>query len=153
MKEEEKRILESIAPLAESRGYEVASINLASGKEKTLSIVLDRPEPISMEDIVSMSNLISDKLDEDDPIDGAYTLDVSSLGAEKPIALDKLDSYLGRYVNLHLSRPYKGENVLEGTLEAIDGETITLAYREKTKTIRATFPRIDVDKARLAIQF
>ena len=153
MKEEEKRVLELITPKMNELGYEVVSVNLGLGKEKTLAVVLDRAEPISMEDIVNASNVISDTLDESDPIEGAYLLDVSSLGAEKPIAVERLGEYVGRYVNLHLSHPYKGANVLEGTIEAIEEGQLTLSYKEKTKLIKATFPLGDVDKARLAIQF
>ena len=50
-----------------------------------LEIVIDSIDPISMEDIVSVSEKISTYLDEHDFTTSNYTLDVSSLGAEKPI--------------------------------------------------------------------
>ncbi len=153
MKEEEKRILDLLALPVKEAGYDIVSLSFNGGREKTLAIVLDRVAPISMEDIVAASNLISDLLDEEDPIDSAYTLDVSSLGAEKPIALDKLPLYVGKYVNLHLSHPYKGENILEGTLLSLEEGTLRLEYRAKTKKLVAEFPASDVDKARLAIEF
>ncbi len=153
MKEEEKRIHDLLLAPIGAKGYDIASVALSGGKEKTLSIVLDRVEPISMEDIVEASNLISDLLDRADPIEGAYTLDVSSLGAEKPIALDKLSAYVGKYVNLHLSHPYKGENILEGTLLSLEGETLRLEVKAKARKIAAEIPVKDVDKARLAIEF
>ena len=106
-------------PLAEI-GYELVSVKISQGKEKSLNVVVDRVEPISLDDIVFVSSLVSEILDKEDPIEGAYTLDVSSLGAEKPIALEKLHLYQGHYVSLHLSTPYKGENILEGTLSEID---------------------------------
>ncbi len=153
MKEEEKRIYDLlVSPIGEA-GYEIASVNYGGGKEKTLSIVLDRVSPISMEDIVAMSNLISDLLDQADPIESAYLLDVSSLGAEKPIALEKLPLYLGSYVNLHLSTPYKGENILEGTLLRLEEGNLVLEMKDKARKIEASFPLDDVDKARLAIEF
>ena len=153
MKEEEKHIYELLLPCVGEKGYDIASVSLNGGKERTLAIVLDRVEPISMEDIVAMSNLISDLLDKEDPIEGAYTLDVSSLGAEKPIALDKLPLYLGKYVNLHLSHPYKGENILEGTLLSVEGDALRLELKVKARKITAEIPVKDVDKARLAIEF
>ena len=153
MKEEEKRIHDLlVAPMGEA-GYEIVSVNFGGGREKTLSIVLDRVEPISMEDIVEASSLISDILDREDPIESAYLLDVSSLGAEKPIALDKLPLYQGKYVNLHLSHPYKGENVLEGTLKSIEEDTLHLEIKVKARKLEALIPLKGVDKARLAIEF
>ena len=82
-----------------------------------------------------------------------YTLDISSLGAEKPIALEKLANYDGRYVHLHLSHPVQGENILEGTLKVVDEETLGLTFFIKGRKKDVTFPKKDVDSARLAIKF
>lgn len=152
MKEEEKRILDALTDLLGPQGYEVVDVRLSGSKSKTLSVVVDRVDPISLEDIVTVSQDVSKRLDEIDPIEGAYTLDVSSLGAEKPIALSALGNYVGRYVNLHLSHPYKGDNILEGTLVAVNDEEVTLSVKKKTAKSDVAFPRGDVDKARLAIE-
>lgn len=136
----------------EKAGYELAEVKLSRDKDGlTLHVSVDRLAPISLDDIVKVSDLVNPILDKEDPIKGAYTLDVSSLGAEKPLKLDRLSAYEGRYVSLHLSHPYKGENVLEGTLVKA-GEDITIRIRDKTKTKELTFPAKDVDKARLAIE-
>ncbi len=152
--EEENKVTSLLEQPLKEKGYDLSSVayhNSAEGMK--LEVVVDRVEPIGLEDIVSLSGFISDILDENDPIKGAYTLDVSSLGAEKPIALDKLGLYIGKYVNLHLSRPYKGENILEGTLESLEEGQLTLSFLSKAKKVEASFPVIDVDKARLAIKF
>ena len=153
MKEEETRIFESLKPVLAELGYDLCEVRLSGGKDKTLSVVVDRVEPISLEDIVSVSEAVSAKLDETDPIPEAYTLDVSSLGAEKPISVERLPDYVGFYVNLHLSHPYQGENILEGTLLEIDDESLVLQIAIKAKKKSITLPRADVDKARLAIEF
>lgn len=135
-------------------GYELAEVSLAREKDgMALHIVVDRDEPISMDDIVFVSGLVNPILDKEDPIDGPYTLDVSSLGAEKPLHLDKLGSYLGRYVSLHLSHPFKGLNTLEGTIEEVTDDSLTLVYKEKTRDKKASLPIKDIDKAHLAIKF
>lgn len=145
-----KEVLEK--PLAEE-GYTLVSVKLSKNKDGlTLALVVDKDTPISMDDIVSVSNLINPLLDEADPIKGPYTLDVSSLGAEKPIALEKLDKYVGQYVNLHLLHPYKGLNIIEGTLEKVD-EEVVITYFVKGRKTSASFERKNVDKARLAIKF
>ncbi|MBR1846637.1 MAG: ribosome maturation factor RimP [Bacilli bacterium] len=151
MKEEEKKIYEALNPTVESLGYELSEVRLSGGKNKTLSVVVDRVAPISLEDIVAVSEEINKVLDELDPIEDAYTLDISSLGAEKPLAVDKLPLYVGQYVSLHLSHPYKGENILEGTLMEVTDDTVTLKVKEKAKRALIHFPYADVDKARLAI--
>lgn len=135
-------------------GYQLSSLALTRAKEGSkLCVVVDRVAPISLEDIVRVSDLVSGLLDENDPIEEAYTLDVSSLGAEKPIPLPELPLYAGRYVNLHLSHPYKGENILQGTLTRIEGENLVLQIRDKARKKEIAFPLKDVDRARLAIEF
>jgi len=145
---------ELLSTFLEKEGYSLFKVDFnRNGKEGTLSIVVDRDLPISLDDIVSISEKLSTYLDSVDPIDMPYTLDVSSLGVEKPIDLEKLPKFVGQYVNLHLSHPYKGENILEGTIEKIENEEVTLSFFVKGRKVLAAFPLNTVDKARLAIKF
>lgn len=131
--------------------YSIKSYNDRGGS--ILEIVVDRDENIDLDDIVEVSNYLSSLLDELITGDTPYTLDVSSLGAEKPIALEKLDKYQGKYVNVHLSHPFKGENTLEGDLKEVNDEFVVIAFKVKTRTVEAKVNRKDIDKARLAIKF
>lgn len=152
--EEERKIREVLEARLNERGYSLEGVRYYLSKEgPKLELVVDRDDPISLDDIVTLSDFISPILDENDPIAGAYTLDISSLGAEKPIALEKLASYDGRYVHLHLSHPVGGENILEGTLKVVDEETLGLTFFIKGRKKDVTFPKKDVDAARLAIKF
>lgn len=146
-----KAILE---PVLEKEGYTLAEADLSRDSGGlTLHVYIDRDSPISLDDIVSVSDIINPLLDEADPISSAYTLDVSSLGAEKPIKLEKLENYAGNYVNFHLSHPYKGENILEGDLLEVSLEEVVLGIKEKTRNKKITIKRETIDKARLAIKF
>ncbi len=151
---EEKEIRALLEPILKEKGYDLYSLRLVKGKEMKLELVVDRPEAIGLDEIVALSEDVSAFLDEHDPIEGAYTLDLSSAGAEKEIDPLKLGSYVGRYVHLHLVRPFQGENVLEGTLQEYEAEgECLLTYKVKGKKKEARFPAKDVDKARLAIEF
>lgn len=142
-----------LTPPLQAAGYELAGVSLVNEKEGlTLHILVDRDAPISLDDIVKVSDLINPLLDKADPISSPYTLDVSSLGAEKPLHLERLSHYVGSYVNLHLSHPYVGNNILEGTLLKVD-DNVSLEVVEKTRKKVIVFPLKDVDKARLAIKF
>ncbi|MCI1244876.1 MAG: ribosome maturation factor RimP [Bacilli bacterium] len=139
------------APLAKA-GYDLASVKLTRDRDGlTLHVAVDRLAPISLDDIVEVSDLINPLLDAADPIEGPYTLDVSSLGAEKPIKPERLGDYVGRYVNLHLSCPCQGENVLEGVIASV-GDDIVIRVKNKTHFREFAFPAKNVDKARLAIE-
>ena len=152
--DEIKKVTEALSgPLSEC-GYALYSVKLFKTKEGlTLQIVVDRDDPISIDDIVKVSDLINPILDREDPIPGAYTLDVSSLGSEKPLSLEKLERYVGKFVHLHLSKPWKGLNDLEGDLLKVDNEEVTLERNEKGKKKEIRLYRPDIDKARLAIKF
>ena len=135
-------------------GFELVSLNLTSSKgDKVLSIVVDRVEPIDMNAIVDLSHALNAYFDEIDPIEDEYTLDISSLGAEKPLKVNELDKYINRYVNVHLVNPIDGENIFEGTLVAVNDEDITLSYRQKTRTKTVDITKSNISKIRLAIKF
>ena len=78
-------------------GFEPISISKRVEKgESLLSIVVDRVEPIDMDTIVKLTQEISTYLDEIDDSNEKYFLDISSLGAEKPLKINELDKYLNR---------------------------------------------------------
>ena len=131
-------------------GYELVSLSFAS---ETLSLVVDRIQDIDMDAIVNLSNVLNSYLDELNPFEKAYTLDISSLGAEKPLKVEKLNDYVGRYVHVHLINPIKGENIYEGDLNNVSGETITITYRNKTRSIPVEINKENISKIRLAIKF
>ena len=94
----ETQIKQLIEPTINKLGYSLESISLKREKgDLFLQIVVDRFDPISLDDIVAISNEISPILDENDPIKDNYFLDVTSLGAEKPIKLEHLDKYINKY--------------------------------------------------------
>ena len=150
----ETQIKQLIEPRINKLGYSLESISLKREKgDLFLQIVVDRFDPISLDDIVAISNEISPILDENDPIKDNYFLDVTSLGAEKPIKLEHLDKYINKYVNLHVINPIKGENYLEGNIDSVNDDILILSYKIKTRLVRVEIPRKDIDKARLAIKF
>lgn len=147
-------VKETLEPTLEKEGYTLADVSLSKDKDGlTLHVFIDRDSPISLDDIVAISNIINPILDQSDPIKSPYTLDVSSLGAEKPLSLDKLEKYVGNYVNFHLSHPYKGLNTLEGSLLEVNENEVTLGIKNKTRVLKVILKRDTIDKARLAIEF
>lgn len=146
----EKLIKEKVNSL----GYELDSISTKVEKgDKYLIIVVDRVKPINMDDIVELTHELNAYLDENDPFDTPYILDISSLGAEKPLKVEKLDEYINSYVHVHLINPVLGENIYEGTLVGLDEEKITLSIRIKTKTKNVDIQKSNISKIRLAIKF
>ena len=146
LKQLEKLVNEKLS----ENGYELVNMTYSN---KTLSIVVDRVSPIDMDAIVEVTNVINALLDEVDPFESEYTLYVSSLGAEKPLKIEKLHEYVNSYVNVHLTNPINGENIYEGDRVAVNEDNILLSYRQKTRTKTVDIQKSNISKIRLAIKF
>ena len=150
--------LEKIKPLLETKlsdmGYDLYSIlfNVVKG-EKHLSIVVDKVEPIDMNEIVKVSEALSTYLDEIDDSDDPYMLEVSSLGAEKPLKVEALSNYIDRYVEVRMVNPINGENIYEGFIRKVNEESIDLEIRIKSRIKEINIAKSNISKIRLAIKF
>ena len=146
--------LKELKSLIEKRvnnlGYEL--VELSFGQD-TLTIVVDKESEIDMNMIVDLTNNLNTYLDELNPFEKPYTLDLSSLGAEKPLMVERLSAYIGKYVNVHLVNPIKGENIYEGDLKMVDDDRIIITYRQKTRSIDLEILKSNIYKIRLAIKF
>ena len=150
--------LKALEPKLESKinelGYELVSLSLKKEKgDLILSIVVDRVAPIDMNAIVELSNALSSYLDEIDDSKEAYMLDISSLGAEKPLKVESLKDYEGQYVNVHVNNAIDGLNIFEGDLKEVNDESITVEYRIKTRVKKVVILLSNIYKIRLAIKF
>lgn len=121
--------------------------------DRILSLTVDRIEPISLNDIVYVTDIISPYLDELMPNEEGYMLEISSLGAEKPLSIDELDNYISKYVEVRLINPILGENIYQGDLVNVEENTITISYRIKTRLKEVIIYKDNISKIRLAIKF
>ena len=149
-----KTLQTNIANKLETIGYELVSLTSKVIKGDTvLEVVVDRVQPIDMDAIVEVSNVLNAYIDELDPFDHPYTLDISSLGAEKPLKIERLNEYVNSYVHVHLINPIDGENIFEGTLKEVNSESIKITKRIKTRSKDVEVIKTNILKIRLAIKF
>ena len=146
-----KNVLEEFL---KEHGYQLYDISFKKEMgDLVLEVIVDKDAPIDMDMIVDISEKISLKLDEVDPIEDEYVLNVSSLGAEKPLNLEKLPKYVNSYIHLHLKNPVDGENIYEGILEEVNENKLILSYKIKTRTKKIEVELDNIYKVRLAIKF
>lgn len=135
-------------------GYDLVELSYSrTNGQDLLSIVVDKESEIDMNMIVEVTNELNAYLDELNPFEKPYTLDLSSLGAEKPLKVEKLNAYVGKYVNVHLVNPIKGENIYEGDLKEVNDDKIVITYRQKCRSIDLEILKSNIYKIRLAIKF
>ena len=113
---------------AEGLGLTVDSVEFRQGKNPALTVYIDKAGGVSLDDCEKIHNAIFEPLDELDPTFGLpYTLNVSSLGADRPFKTDKdFNSHIGKKVEVKLYAAVKGKKFYEGELVSYDGERIVL---------------------------
>ena len=102
-----------------------------------------------------ISNLVSAKLDELDPIEHEYVLDVCSPGAERPIRnKEEFKSNINNYITVYLTE--EDENKKEsytGDLLEVNEDAILMSYKDKSRVKKISIKFENISKAHLAIQF
>lgn len=120
-----------------------------------LSILVDKPGGITVNDTADLTDIISPLLDtiKPDPFPEQYMLEVSSPGLERPLkTAEALENAVGSYVNVSLYKAINKVKIFEGDLVAFDGETLTIDYLDKTRHKTVDIPYQTVAKARLAVK-
>ncbi|MFI3250614.1 MAG: ribosome maturation factor RimP [Eubacteriales bacterium] len=115
-----------------------------------LRIYIDKQEGISIEDCEAVSRPLSELLDESDPIEGSYILEVSSAGADRTLKKpEHFKQFIGTEVELKLYRPYENKKEWIGILADWQDGDLTITFGEET----VTFPKKEVAKTRLYPRF
>lgn len=126
------------------------------GGDYILSVLVDKPEGITVEDTADLTEIISPLLDtiKPDPFPENYFLEVSSPGLERPLkTAESLKAAVGAYINISLYKAIDKVKVFEGNLVSFDGEELVMTYMDKTREKTVTIPYQMVAKARLAVKF
>ncbi|HEM6116852.1 ribosome maturation factor RimP [Streptococcus pluranimalium] len=136
--------------------YELVDVEYGKmGGDYVLSILVDKPGGISVDDTAELTDVISPLLDtiKPDPFPEQYFLEVSSPGLERPLKTkEALENAVGSYVNVSLYKAIDKVKVFEGDLLAFDGENLTIDYLDKTRHKTVDIPYQTVAKARLAVK-
>ncbi len=114
--EEAERLAAEIAAPLGLRVYDAEFVK--EGAKKVLRIYIDKPgDYIGIDDCEAVSRGLSDRLDEENFIEEAYTLEVSSPGLERHLRRDwHFAEAIGETVDVKLFRPLAGAKLLNGTL-------------------------------------
>lgn len=142
-------------PIIQELGLELVEIEFVKeGKNWFLRVYIDKENGVDIEDCGIVSERLSEKLDELDPITQNYFLEVSSPGAERPLKKAKdFEKAIGKNVFIKTYEPIDGEKGFEGTLLEYDGQTVRVEMKIKTRKKVIEIPFEKVASARLAVIF
>lgn len=141
-------------PIAESFGYELWDVEyVKEGADYYLRITIDSEEGITIEDCEKMHRAIDPVLDDADPIEGFYHLEVSSTGIERELKTERhIQASEGWSVELRLYAPVNGSKIYTGELLPL-GEDGAIRIAADPNGEELSFPRASVASLRTRYDF
>jgi len=148
---ETRQIAQMIEPSLAAMGCEVVRVQISGGQRPTLQIMIERIDgrEITVDDCADSSRAISALLDVEDPLPGAYELEVSSPGIDRPLTRPKdFERFAGHLARIETRRPIEGRKRFQGRLVGRSGEEIVVALTEGGE---AHLPMTEIVKAKLML--
>ncbi|MBY8976307.1 ribosome maturation factor RimP [Rhodobacteraceae bacterium NNCM2] len=130
----DKRLAEIVRPTVEGMGFELVRLRFMSGKRATVQVMAERPDgTMEIEDCAKLSRAMSAVLDVEDPIEGEYSLEVSSPGIDRPLTrLSDFDRWEGYEAKLETDEMIDGRRRFKGILAGIENTEVLIDIPEGT---------------------
>jgi ribosome maturation factor RimP len=147
-----KYLEDLIEPVVSSLGCELWGLEYhASGRHRgALRIYIDKPEGVDLSDCEKVSRQVSGVLDVEDPIQGEYTLEVSSPGMDRPLyTLEQFAEFVGEQVKVKLRVPFEGRRQFKGLLSGVEGDEVKVVVEDHEYLL----PIESIDKANVVPGF
>ncbi|MCQ2915013.1 MAG: ribosome maturation factor RimP [Alphaproteobacteria bacterium] len=142
---------ELIEPVCVKMGYDVVRILLSGGeRRKNLQVMIERKDRknLTVEDCEVVSRALSPILDEADPIEGNYSLEVSSPGIDRPLVKKAdFERFKGDEAKIETSDPIDGRKRFNGELLGVEEDDVLINFEGNTVRI----PYLMVAKAKLIL--
>lgn len=134
----DRRLAEIITPVIEGMGFELVRVRFMGGKTATVQIMAERADGgIEVDECAAISTAVSATLDVEDPIEDAYTLEVSSPGIDRPLTrLKDFESFEGYEAKLETQELIEGRKRFKGVLAGVEGDEILINVDEGTLGLR-----------------
>jgi len=144
----EDRVRELIEPLVAEADLDLYDLDLAGG---VLSVLVDAPGGADINAISRLARAISRTLDEEDPIQGSYALEVGSPGLERPLRTPShYAGAVGSTVKVKTRPGTDGDRRVEGTVTAADDTAVTIRGAEGDER---TIAYDDIERARTTFEW
>ena len=143
----EQQLLDALAPIAGQKGVEIVTVEVVgSRKSPTIRVYIDTPDGVGFDELASAQEWINDLMDRIDPFPGAYMLEVSSPGIDRPLRTrEHFERFAGETAVVVLSGPYNGRAKWTGKLRGMDGDEVLL----EVDGIEERLPYEDIKKANI----
>jgi ribosome maturation factor RimP len=138
-----------LTPAIEAAGFRLVRLRLMGGQTKTLQVMAERPDgTMDVEGCAELSRKLLEFLEQQDPIEGEYHLEVSSPGIDRPLTrLTDFARWSGHEAKIELTAPIDGRKRFRATLLGLDGSDIVINAQGQ----RVQFPFRQVAEAKLVL--
>ena len=130
----EERIGGLIGDTVVAMGYDIVRVALLGGSSRTVLQIMIEPADgrgLTVEDCAAVSRAVSALLEETAPIGGAYSLEVTSPGIDRPLTRPKdFDRFAGYEARLETDKPVEGRKRFRGRLVGLEGDQVRIALPE-----------------------
>lgn len=144
------RVERLVQPSLDAMGYDIVRVSITGRAQPTLQIMAERRADggMNVDDCAAVSRAVSEILDTEDPISGAYTLEVSSPGIDRPLTRPKdFVRYAGHEAKLETRSLVEGRKRFKGRVLGIEGEIV----RFEDESGPVGLPFAEIRKARLVL--
>ena len=134
LSKKEQELIDALEPRAVQENVEIVTIEVVGAKKSpTIRIYIDTPNGVSFDELASAQSWIDEIIERIDPFPGAYTLEVSSPGIDRPLRTpEHFARFVGEKACVKTSEQIEGRATFNGTIEAADAETVTIACEDKS---------------------
>jgi ribosome maturation factor RimP len=142
------RIEKTAAPTLDAMGYELVRVRVSGSARPTVQIMAERRDGAGMtvDDCSAINHAISAVLDVEDPIGGAYTLEISSPGIDRPLTRSRdFERFAGFDAKVEMRGPIDGRRRFQGRILGLSGDEVRLA----TQDGEIALPIVDIHNAKL----
>lgn len=144
------RIEKIIAPSIEAMGYAIVRVQLSGGQRPILQVMAERTDgaPMTVEDCADISRAVSALLDVEDPIAGAYSLEISSPGIDRPLTrLRDFERFAGFEARVETRVAMEGRKRFRGILKGVEDGVVCV----ETGQGPARVPFDNIQRAKLVL--
>jgi ribosome maturation factor RimP len=147
----EEKLAALIAPRLELMGYELVRVAVLGRERPTIQVMADRADGslIAIEDCERISHDVGAAIDVDDPMPGAWTLEVSSAGIDRPLTRVKdWNRFVGHVARAETFMPRDGRKRFSGVVLGADDQGARLRLDDGTEV---SLPMNDIRRAKLVL--
>ncbi len=141
----EQQLLDVLESEAKALGIDIVTVEIAGARKSPLiRIYIDTPNGVTFDDIARAQKWINDRIDAVDPFPGAYMLEVSSPGIDRPLrTIEHFRKAKGESVIIKTFSPVEGRSKFSGELVDVQEDTICIQFDDTEVVI----PLTDIKKA------